>query len=324
MKHSPLLLLCIALAVWPSYARAQDSDEEIAKKLNNPVASIISMPFQANWDFRMGPLDKGTQFKLNFQPVIPVDINDDWKVIIRTIVPYIAQEGVFTAPLPSYPGLPDRILRQVPEAQRDALDRVAEKAFNKAVRKRPNDRHQDGLGDIAQTFFFSPKRALPEEYHFGIGPIVTYPTATEDLLGSEKWAAGPAVLFLRQAHGWTMGFLANHQWSYAGNDERDELNITNVQPFLNYQTKTHTTIGVNAESIYDWNTSQWTVPVNASVTQLVRIGKMPVSFQVGARYYAEGPSGAPDWGLRATITLVLPEGHRSSPPPAAKESAHAK
>lgn len=271
---------CVLTA--PLVFAQEDSDAEIAKKLNNPVASIISVPFQANWDFGSGPSGDGTQFKLNFQPVVPVDINDDWKVIIRTIVPFISQEDVYKPA-----------------------------GFSTL----PFDRHQDGLGDIAQTFFFSPKHALPEEYHFGIGPIVTYPTATDDVLGGEKWLAGPAVLFLRQSNGWTAGFLANHQWSFAGDDKRNDVSVTNIQPFINYQTKTHTTIGVNAESIYDWETSQWTVPVNATITQLVRIGKMPVSLQVGGRYYAEGPSGAPEWGLRATVTLVLPEGKASAPAP---------
>ncbi len=51
----------------------------------------------------MGPLDKGTQYKLNFQPVIPLALNKDWNLIICTIVPYVSQEDVFKAPLPKSP-----------------------------------------------------------------------------------------------------------------------------------------------------------------------------------------------------------------------------
>jgi hypothetical protein len=99
----------------------------------------------------------------------------------------------------------------------------------------------------------------------------------------------------------------NHIWSFAGHEHRQRISSTFLQPVLSYTTKTHTTFGVSTEASYDWVNSQWTVPLNAQITQLVRIGKMPVSFQIGGRYYAEKPSGGPDWGLRLTVTFVFPE-----------------
>jgi len=314
-----LTLLCL-LALTASTAYAEESDAEIAKKLNNPVASLISVPFQMNWDFRMGPLDQGSQFKLNFQPVVPLQLNQNWNLIIRTIVPYINQEDVYKGPIPKYPGLPEDVLNDFSGRARDDLDRAAEKAFNKAARKRPVDHHQDGLGDVTQSFFFSPKEPVGG-WILGFGPVLNYPTATDSLLGSEKWSAGPTLLALRQDSGWTYGLLANHLWSFAGDEDRRNVNATFVQPFLSYTTASHTTFGVNAESTYDWNNSQWTVPVNGTVSQLARIGKMPVQFAVGGRYYAEGPSGAPEWGLRFVVTLVLPEGHSASAPPDGKSLA---
>src|SRR5690242_9251515 len=126
LHHVILLSALVAPAAF-----AEDDDAEIAKKLNNPVSSLISVPFQFNWDFGMGPLDEGRQFKLNFQPVIPLTLNDDWHLIIRTIVPYINQEDVHKGPLPKFPGLPDDVLAPFPGNIRDDLDRAAEKAFNK-------------------------------------------------------------------------------------------------------------------------------------------------------------------------------------------------
>ena len=99
--------------------------------------------------------------------------------------------------------------------------------------------------------------------------------------------------------------LANQIWSVAGNDDRNDISATFVQPFVSYTTKTHTTFGVNTESTYNWETSEWTVPLNLTVSQILKIGKQPVSIH-GGRYYAEGPDGAPEWGLRLAFTLLYP------------------
>jgi hypothetical protein len=139
-----------------------------------------------------------------------------------------------------------------------------------------------------------------------------YPSATNDVLGSEKWGAGATAVLLKQQDGWTYGILANQVWSYAGNDDRPYVSSTFLQPFLTYTTKTKTTFGVNTESTYDWRAHQWTVPVNIFVSQLVRIGKLPLSFTLGGKVYADGPSGAPDWGIRFVVTPLFPTGGKPS------------
>jgi hypothetical protein len=84
------------------------------------------------------------------------------------------------------------------------------------------------------------------------------------------------------------------------------VNATFLQPFLTHTTRRHTTFALNTESTYEWDQSQWTVPLNLGVAQLVRIGKLPVQFQIGARYYAEKPADGPEWGLRFAVTLLFP------------------
>ena len=67
---------------------AEDQQAELAKKLQNPVADLISVPIQNNWDFGIGPAN-AMRYTANIQPVIPVSISEDWNLIIRTILPVI-------------------------------------------------------------------------------------------------------------------------------------------------------------------------------------------------------------------------------------------
>ena len=140
----------------------------------------------------------------------------------------------------------------------------------------------------------------------GAGPVGYYPTATESELGAGQLGFGPTVVALQQKDGFTYGILANHIWSVAGWGDQ-AVNSSFLQPFLSYTTKTYTTFSVNTESTYNWEQSQWTVPINASIQQLVKIGKMPVAFQFGYRYYAQRPSEGPEWGWRFTITFLFPK-----------------
>lgn len=114
-------------------------------------------------------------------------------------------------------------------------------------------------------------------------------------------------MVLKQEKGWTYGALANHIWSFAGESGRADVNATFLQPFVAYTTKKQTTFTFNTETTYDWKNEQWTVPLNLLVAQLVKIGKLPVQFQVGGRCYAEHANTGPEWGLRFGVTFLFPK-----------------
>lgn len=166
---------------------------------------------------------------------------------------------------------------------------------------------QAGLSDTSQSLFFSPAEPTSGGWIWGAGPVLLFPTATDDFLGSEKWGAGPTAVVLKQQDGWTYGALANHIWSYAGESSRTDVNATFLQPFLSYTTKKATTYGLQTEATYDWENSQWSVPLIAQASQVLKAGKQPISLGLGAKYYVEGPTGGPDWGLRFTITFLFPK-----------------
>jgi hypothetical protein len=161
-----------------------------------------------------------------------------------------------------------------------------------------------GLGDTVQSFFISPKSSDPI---WGLGPVFLIPTATDPVLGSEQWGVGATAVVLKQSGPWTYGALANHLWSFAGDDARADVNATFLQPFVSYITNTKTTFSLTLESTYDWENRQWNVPANFIVSQLIKIGDQPVQLFGGVRYYLETPDGGPEWGLRFGLTFLFPK-----------------
>ena len=159
-----------------------------------------------------------------------------------------------------------------------------------------------------QSLFFSPKAPGPGGIIWGIGPALQFPTATDGLLGSGKYAAGPTAVILKQTGGWTYGILANHLWSYAGDSNRSNVSSTYLQPFMAYTTKDAWTFSLNTESTYNWITDKWSVPINGMISKLVRFGKLPVQFGGGLRYWAVSPDGVgpKDIGYRFVVTVLLP------------------
>jgi hypothetical protein len=242
------------------------SQAELAKQLSNPVASLVSVPFQMNWDSGVGP-EEDTRFLVNFQPVMPFSLNKDWNLIARLIVPILSQPPLVPGGVTTF-----------------------------------------GTSDILFSAFFSPAR--PRGFIWGVGPILQLPTTSDPFLGTEKWAAGPTVVVLKQAGPWTCAGLVNHLWSYAGDSDRADVNQTLLQPVLSYQTRNAVTLSLGAEATANWEApsgEEWTVPIIFSVSKLVKLGHRPMSIGLGYGRFVEKPEGGPSWKLRAVITLLFPK-----------------
>jgi len=260
------LAMGVSALTTPSWAQDEQA-AELAKKLSNPVASLISVPLQYNRDEYGGANDGASATKLVIQPVVPFSLNEDWNLITRTLIPLVDQKDFPVAAL-----------------------------------------NESGLGDITPSFFFSPKSPTAGGWIWGAGPVFLLPTATKDALGTEKWGLGPTGVALKQSGPWTVGILAGHIWSVAGNDSRADVSATTLQPFFSYTTKTHTTIGAYTESVYEWKGEQWQVPLIFQAGQLFKVGPQIMQLAVAAKYWAEAPDNGPEgWGLRLQLTLLFPK-----------------
>ena len=157
-----------------------------------------------------------------------------------------------------------------------------------------------------QSFFFSPSAPTAGGIIWGAGPVFRLPTATDDLLGAEKWGLGPSAVALRQAGGWTYGGLVNHVWSVAGDDDRADINATFLQPFVSFTNDDAWTFSLQTETVYDWESEEWAVPVNIAVSKLLAIGGLPISIQGGLRYWAESADSGPEGlGFRLGVTFLF-------------------
>ena len=253
--------------------QALDKEEaSLAQQLANPVAALVSIPFQWNWDDRIGAREDINRLTLNIQPVVPINLSKDWNLISRTILPVIHQN--------------------------DANSTINQGRFDNGV----------DFGDTVQSLFLSPSRPGPWGLIWGLGPVALLPTGTNTFTTANQWALGPTGVVLKQSGPWTVGVLANHLWSVQNRGRLDDVNNSFVQPFISYTTPTAWTATLQTETNYDWQGQQWSVPINFVVTKILKLGDQLVSVGAGVRYWAEGPEQGPHgWAGRVVFTLLLPK-----------------
>lgn len=272
MKLKHLILAGLVSMLLPVLVFGQTPEEiaKLEKAIQNPIAAMISLPFQDNIDFGLEPgnVVKNT---MNVQPVVPVGLGSKVNMIVRTIIPYI--------------NMPGQVVGE-------------------------GDTRIRGLGDIALSLFFTP--AKPGKLIWGVGPALGFPTATDPMLGTGFWTAGPSVIALIQPKGWTFGGLVQNTWSYAGWGSGN-VNFFYSQVFITKNLPQRWYVNTAPIITANWNApegQQWVVPVGMGVGKLFKIGKQAFNGQVGYYYFVEKPDqgpSSPDWQLRIQLNLLFPK-----------------
>jgi hypothetical protein len=243
-----------------------EKDADLVKAAQNPIANLMSFPFQNNTNFKMGPDSNRTQNILNIQPVIPLMHG---RLITRTIFPLIWN--------PDYT---------------------------------QENKSNFGFGDILFTAFYSPES---KGLTWGIGPVIQFPTGGPDF-GTGKWSAGLSAVALVMPDKWVIGALLNNVWSFAGQENRADVNFMTFQPFINYNLPNFyftfspiVTANWEAEkNEYTGDDNIWTVPLGIGLGKLVKFGKLPVNLNASYYYNVVRPDYGPQYQVRLLAAVLLP------------------
>ena len=251
----------------PPSAPADDASA-LAEKLQNPIADLISIPFQNNTNFNVGP-NKGTQDILNIQPVIPIHINEDWNVITRTILPLVWSPSF--QPVAAVPPF--------------GLSPITFSAFLSPTRT--IDGWTWGVGPIVELPTATNKTLGSNVW--GVGPaVVAVRTA-------HPWVYGLLVNNVFSLGG-TSGPAGTH------------YSFMTINPFINYNFGGGWFVGTSPVTTANWDTggAKWTLPVGGQFGRLIKIAdKLPVNLLVGAYYNALRPTGTGTWQLRTQVTFIF-------------------
>ena len=137
----------------------------------------------------------------------------------------------------------------------------------------PEFEHETGLGDFNVFAAYQMDVGTPG-VSFGVGPLLNIPTASEDATGSGKWSAGIAnVLFSARSPKFQYGYLLTWQASFAGDDDRDDVNVASFQPILIYQLGGGTYLRSTPIMTYDFESDGYTVPLGLGIGQVFKTSK---------------------------------------------------
>jgi hypothetical protein len=291
-------------------AGCQPTIGQMSALMDNPLGNVAMLFFQFDISKLENPTFDESDWKYNYMGIaqFPKGLGKNWNIINRIVwnVPSMpVDQGKID-------DAADRLERQLgsgegpiviapPDAPTAPIDLFSGRTT--------------GFGDMYYNGLFSPKKGYKTEgggsLLWGLGFDLGFPTATEDILGTGKWLAGPSGLGVYLGPKWKIGALVQHYWDYAGDSDRDDVNLTNLQYFLFYSLDEVTSIGAAPNIIANWEQDSdnvWTVPVGLGISRTFQFGKLPVRFGAEAHYSIVQPDDTvgQEWNFRFYVIPAVP------------------
>lgn len=168
----------------------------------------------------------------------------------------------------------------------------------------PEGNKETGLGDLNLFTAYLFDTGNPA-ISFGFGPQLTIPSATEDVLGSEKWSAGLVnVLFNASSAKFQYGYLLSWQHSFAGESSRSDVNVAAFQPFAFYQLGGGTYLRAAPIWTYNIENDNYSVPLGIGLGQIIKKGKIVYNFFIEPQFsVADYGAGLPEWQIYFALNL---------------------
>ena len=262
----------VILAATLTQAHAEEGGGDLRSAVQNPISSLISLPFKFTFD---DGAPNGDATFLNIQPVLPVTVGE-WNLVNRVILPIIDLDGTVS-------GTPD-IPNPTP------------------------GKGTSGLGDINYSLYFSPVKT--GKVIWGVGPSIMLDTASNDQLGSGKWSAGPTAVALAVPKWGSMGVLGRQLWSFAGDDNRRDVNQFLLEPFVNYNLDNGWFLLTDMVMTANWDapsSQRWVIPVGGGFGRVFKIGNQAINSRLEYYYNVEKPDGAPKQLVSFTWQFLFPK-----------------
>jgi hypothetical protein len=278
------ILYALFLVGWTASATAQtapinqqaatdnQSGAEVSKQVANPLSNLWLMQVQQN-DTWVGMPAKGgdrVQSNLQFQPLLPLKLTDNWNFITRPVL---------------------QLYNSTP-----FMDSSGQK------------QRETGFGDTVLAFAVSPGPALVGHWLLAAGPTFIFPTATNSLLGQNKWQFGPtAALGYTGTH--FIAYVFPQQWFSIGGNGPKTSQMSTFYSFVYFFPKGWS-VGTNPNVLVNWEAPSGhrvTFPVGLEIGKLTKLGHMPVKFDVQGQYYpVHEQTYGPKWNLQLQVTPIIP------------------
>jgi len=265
-------------------AGCQPTVEQMSRLMDNPLGNV------AMWINQVDVLwldndqeDRSPETQVNYMGILqfPLGITENWNVINRIVYN-----------IPSVPIDQDKVdrLATFPPSQPPGGGPTQPPPSGDILPIDLIGGRTSGFGDMIYLGLASPKEGIShgpgQTSVWGVGLGQTFPSATDDLLGSGKWAMGPAAIYAYLGQKWKLGGLLQTYFSYAGDSGRDDVSMLNLQLFYYFSITETISIGAGPNIIANFQADsgdKWTVPLGIGIGKTLQVGKVPVRFMV--EYY---------------------------------------